>query len=276
MIVEFRPKKNSRLSPAFLPGFFFFLFLLLVLPVWGRTGGEAESPPSSRFSFVLKGGAAHTESRGAAADLAVGLRMDLSRKVAVGLGVGYLGDSDTHHASGHPTGGSRGMGGGATGRMMTGMSGSFSGHTHDFDALSILLDVSYILPLSTRAAAFLVVGGGWYRGSFRDISIQRRSAFGPHVGAGVDFRVDQGVTLLVEGLYRHVLLEGFESELHPGYAEGIQGQDRQEGFWQFQHDMEEWSFYSKQEVHEITGMDGSFFDISLNGFALRGGVSFRF
>lgn len=196
----------------------------------------------------------------------------LSQSLRAALSVGYMSDSDHRHMDGGFGSMSGGMMGGGIGMM----SGGFSGHSHDFRVIPVTLSLQYALPVSPNFDVFMIGGGGYYIGSFRDISRQEKSAFGPHFGVGLDFKIAERVMISAEGIYRFVNLKNFESELHPGFREDMEGEQHEEGFWHFHHGQETWHFHEEHEDMDRM-MDGvSPFNISLNGFSLRAGIKFSF
>lgn len=231
--------------------------------------GKKTSKTLDAFSFSLKGGYAHTESRGGMAEFMAEFVLSLSTQIRAGLGVGYLSDTDEMHMGT----GFVGMSAGMMGRSMDGLSGGLEGHGHSFRMIPITLNLYYVHPIQPGLNVFMVGGGGYYLGSFRDVSTQEKSAFGPHLGAGIDLCLAKKVALVGQAVYRFVSLKNFSSELHPGFRVGEEGHE--EGFWHYHHGHEEWHFHYIYEEGQMMD-NASLFNISLNGFSLRFGVRFLF
>jgi len=251
---------------------FGLIFLLSSITVYSQPDQESSSSSLSRVNFSLGGGYAHSESRRGMVDVKAEIQFSISSNIRAGLSVGYLSDSDNRHMGGNIGG----MSGGMMGGMMDSQMGSFSGHSHDFRVIPLTLSLYYVLPVNPKVDIFMVGGGGYYLSSFRDISRQEKNALGAHAGFGFDFKVANRIMIVAEGIYRFVNLEGFTSELHPGFREGIDSEEHQEGFWHYHHHHEEWHFHEEHEDQEQMMMDSSNFNISLNGFSLRAGIKFSF
>lgn len=248
-------------------GFIFFL---------SSVGGYAQKAQNSsstlrRLNLFLGGGYAHSESRSGLVDVKAEIQLSLSSTIRAGFGVGYMSDSDNMHLSGNLGG----MAGGMMGGMAGGMSGRFTGHSHQFRVIPFTLSLYYALPLNPQFDLYMVGGGGYYLGSFRDISTQEKKAFGPHAGFGIDFKVTERIMIEAEGIYRFVKLKGFRSELHPGFREGMEGEGHQEGFWHYQHSQGEYHFHESDQDQDQM-MDTAPYSISLNGFSIRAGIKFMF
>ncbi len=244
------------------------VFLFSLSSGVGSAQQAQENPREGSVSFSLSGGYAHAETRRGMVDLKAEIQISLSPNFRIGFGLGYLSDSDNMHIAGSFAG--------VSGGMMGGMSGGFSGHRHEFRVIPITLSLYYILPVNPRMDIFMVGGGGYYLGSFEDVSSQDHNAFGPHAGLGIDFKITDRIVIGAEGVYRFVNLKGFESELHPGFREGLPGEDHEEGFWHFHHGQGDYHFHGSEEDEGQMFLDSSPFDISLNGFSLRAGIKFKF
>jgi opacity protein-like surface antigen len=235
--------------------------------IYAVSGEDTKNPYQRRVGFSIFGGYAHSEGVGCMADLNIELQFRLSSNLRVGLGVGYLGGFD-------------GMQGGMMGGMMGGMNGDFMGgfseHNHNLSVIPLTLSLYYVLPVSPKLDMFMFGGGGYYIGSYKDQTSQNESAFGPHIGVGIDFKIADRITVVAEGLYRFANLKGFTCELHEGFREGMDGEEHEEGFWHFNHHEEEWHFHEEHENEQQMLMDSPPFDISLNGISLRIGIKFGF
>lgn len=157
---------------------------------------ESSSKQTRPIGVVLKGGMAHSESRSGLVDVGAEVVFSLSQGLRAALGIGYLSDFD----HGHMAGGFGGMSGGMMGDGMGGFTGGFSGHSHDFRVIPVTLSLQYALPVNPYFDVFMIGGAGYYFGSFRDISRQDKSAFGPHFGAGLDFKIAERVMISAEGI----------------------------------------------------------------------------
>lgn len=257
-----------------LSGLVFLGVLALVLGSSELAGQmhDSSSRQSGNVGVVLKGGFAHSESRSGLVDVGMDVAFSLSPSLRAVFGIGYMSDSDNRHMDG----GFGGMSGGMMGGGMGEMSGQFSGHSHAFRVIPVALSLQYALPVNPNLDVFMIGGGGYYFGSFRDISRQNKSAFGPHFGIGLDLKIAERVMISAEGIYRFVNLKNFESELHPGFREAMDSEQHEEGFWHFHHGQEEWHFHEEHEDLDQMMDDVSPFNISLNGFSLRAGIKFRF
>lgn len=248
------------------------LFLLFISEKSFAQPGQEDSSRLRRANFSLSGGYAHSESRNGLVDVKAEIQYSISPAIRAGLSVGYLSDSDNMHM-GENIGG---MSGGMMDGIMDGQMGGFSGHNHNFRVIPLTLSLYYVLPVNPKVDIFMVGGGGYYLSSFNDISRQEKNALGAHVGFGFDLKVADRIMIVAEGIYRFVNLKGFTSELHPGFREGMDDEEHQEGFWHYHHHHEEWHFHEEHENDEQMITDSSNFNISLNGFSLRAGIKFKF
>lgn len=257
--------------PSLKKTIFSFVSLGLILLMsyamnYARPVEENRSAPSNRPNFSLKGGNAHSESQGCMAEVDAEILFPLSSFLRIGLGIGYLSDWGGMH-----------MGGGIglmSGGMMTGFGDGFSGHGHDFRVIPLTLSLYYTIPVRSNIDIFMVGGAGYYWGSFRDISIQRKSGFGPHAGFGFDFKVADRIVIVTEGIFRFASLKNFTSELYPGFKDEMG--EYVEGFWHFHHGHGEWHFHEEHEDLLQMSAENSPFNISLNGFSIRAGIRFSF
>ncbi len=227
---------------------------------------ETFSSSSHRLKLSLKGGFAHSESQGGLIEVDTEILFPLSSFLRIGFGVGYLSDWAGMH-----------MGGGL-GPMSGGMRGSsresFSDHSQDFRVIPLTISLYYTIPVRPNMDIFMVGGAGYYLGSLRDISTQRKNGFGPHAGFGFNFKLVDRIVIVTEGIFRFVSLQNFTSELYPGFRDNTN--EQVEGFWHFNHSHEEWHFH--EEHGDLVRMmnDTPLFDISLNGFSFRAGLRFSF
>ena len=234
-----------------------------MLTGFAGTGSEVSSIKSARMSFFLGGGYAHSESLSGMADVKGEFRIGITSRLKAGLSVGYLGDSSD-------------MNMGENFNEM--MGGSYEGSLQQEKILRVIpvtLSVYYVLPLNQKLDVFMIGGGGYYFGSLRDNTLQKKNAFGSHAGLGIDFRLSKRVSITAEGVYRFVGLNGFKSEMHSGFIEEMNGEQHQDGLWHYHHQEGEYYFHGLQEKTEQM-MDSLSYNISLNGFSIRAGLRFNF
>ncbi len=263
-----KPSKPIFFSFVFLG----LIFLLGTIIIYAEPGQGVPSSDLGRVNFSLWGGYAHSESRSGMIDVKAEIQYSLSSNIRIGFGIGYLSDSDNMHMGGDIGG----LSGGMMGSMMGGQMGGFSGDGHNFRVIPITLSLYYVLPLNHKLDIFMVGGGGYYLSSFRDISTQENYAFGPHAGLGFDLEIADRIKIVAEGIYRFVNLKGFTSELHPGFREGMEGEEHEEGFWHYNHGQGEYHFHESHEDQTQMMIDSPPYNISLNGFSLRVGIKFKF
>ncbi len=231
----------------------------------------------NRWNFFLGGGYGYSESRAGLIEVQAEVQFNVSSNVYFGVGIGYLSDSDNDHMDGNfDFMSGRRMGGGMMHDGTQSMTGGFSRHRHNFTVIPLTVSVYYALPVSARIDVFMSGGAGYYWASFNDISKQKNIAFGPHAGLGVEYKITNRITAVAHGLYRFVNLEGFMSELHPGFREGMEENEHEEGSWHLHHDDDEYHFHDTYEISEQMMRDSSPFNIRLNGFSLRAGIKFGF
>ncbi len=231
----------------------------------------------NQWNFLLGGGYGYSESRANLIEVKAEIQFVFSSKIYFGLGIGYLSNSDDDHMEGNINSMQRrGMDGGMMVDTMSEMSGGFLGHKHDFSVIPLTAGLYYSLPVNSRLNIFMNGGVGYYWGSFNDITKQKNSAFGPHAGLGVEYKITSRITALAQGVYRFVNLNGFSSELHPGFKEGMNDNEHEEGAWHFHHDEGEYHFHDYYEDPEQMMNNPSPFNIRLNGFSLRMGIKFGF
>ena len=222
------------------------------------------------ISIGLMGGYGHSETQGGMADLKAELLFPLSRSLTFGLGSGYLSGSGQRHGMGNA-----GMMGGMMGGLMDGQGGISMGLDHRFRATPLTLTAYLRRPLGYSAGVTLQGGIGYYFSSYRDISLQRKQAFGPHFGLGADFRIARNVLIVGEVGYRFVSIKGFRVDLHPGFDLDEQGH-RMDGFWYLDQGDGRYHFRLDDGHMDEFMRDLPAFDISLSGFSLRGGLRFGF
>ncbi len=255
--------------------FLIVLFFLGAGLIYADESSE-DMKSSSRWNFFLGGGYGYSESRSALVDVHAEIQFTISPKTRFGLGLGYLSDTDNDHMEGNFNFMSRGRNGGMMHNSMHGMIGGFLGHKHDFSAIPLTASLYYVLPASSRIDIFMSGGAGFYWASFNDISRQKKNAFGPHAGLGAEYKITNRITAAVHGLYRFVNLEGFKSELHPGFREGMEENGHEEGNWHFHHNEDEYHFHEMHDDPDQMMGESSPFNISLSGFSLRAGIKFVF
>ena len=252
------------------------VFATLFLFSWG---GLILSPLSAQMYRTeersiylgLMGGYSHSESQGGLADLKIEALFSVSRSLKLGLGLGYLSSSDKMHGSG--------FGGGMTGGMMGGMMGgvdSFTmGSNHLFRSTPLTLTAYWRKSLSDSAGVFLLGGIGYYWSQYQDVTVQRKGAFGPHLGLGADLRIGRNILVIGEASYRFVSLKGFKPDLHPGTGFDTQGQPMN-GFWYMNPKNNQFLFRMDDGQMNEFIKNLPAFNINLSGFNLQAGLRFGF
>jgi hypothetical protein len=237
----------------------------------GGTGAlaNAQEREERAISLGLGAGFGHSESRGGMLDLMADVRFSLSRSFHLGFGVGHLNSSHDMGMNGFS-----GMGG-----MMDGMGGDVNqgvpGFRNDFRSIPLTATAYYLRPVSPYLKLYLLGGAGYYISTFRDMTSQTKSSFGPHLGLGMEFRAARGILLTAEALYRFVTIKNFRPELHAGHSLDDHGQ-HMEGFWSYDYMQERFQFHADgQDMNEIM-RNLVPFDVRLSGFALRAGLRFGF
>ncbi len=222
------------------------------------------------ISIGLMGGYSTSETQGGMADLKAEILFPLSRSLSLGLGSGYLSGSGHGHGMGNA-----GMMGGMMGGMMDGQGGISMGFDHRFRVTPLTLTAYLRRPLGYSAGVILQGGIGYYLSSYRDISLQRKQAFGPHFGLGADLRIARNVLVVGEADYRFVSIKDFEADLHPGFDLDDQGHPM-DGFWYF--DQADGRYHFRLDDGHMDEFMRSLprFDIILSGFSLRAGLRFGF
>jgi hypothetical protein len=249
----------------------FFIFMALFLFFWG---GMTMSPLSAgtnraeeRSIYVgLIGGYSHSESQGGMADLRGEFQFSLSPSLKLGLGLGYLGNSGRMSGMGN---------GGMMQGMMGGGTSTAMGFDDTFRSTPLTLTAYLRKPLSNSAGAILFGGVGYYWSRYRDITVQKKGAFGSYLGLGADLRIARNILFFSEASYRFVTLRGFRPDLHPGTNLDQQGH-RMDGFWYFNQGDGALRFHAEDgHMDQFLG-NLPLFDINLNGFSLGVGLKFGF
>ena len=247
------------------------VFMTLFLFLWGGMSISSLSAQMNRAEeksiyIGLMGGYSHSESQGVMADLRAELLFSVSRSLKLGFGFGYLSSFDQMHGSGF---------GGMMGGMMGG-GGSFPmGLDHSFRSTPLTLTAYLRKPLSDSAGVVLLGGMGYYWSRYRDITLQRKEAFGPHLGLGADLRIGRNVLVIGEASYRFVSFKGFRADLHPGFDFDERGH-RMDGFWYF--DQGDGRYHFRVEDGQMSEFMRNLppFDINLSGVSMKAGLRFGF
>jgi hypothetical protein len=260
---------THRLRRGVLVGYFFLILSL------GTSLIRGNDHTWDRKAILLEvaGGYGHSETLGGMADLKAELKVTLSSSFRLGFGLGYL--SSSSEMGMNTNGITGGMGGMMGGSMMGGMNNGASGFGRVFRSIPLTLTAYYLRPLNPATDVYILAGGGYYPTTLRDVSSQKKSAFGPHAGLGVDFRLARNVLLEAEGIYRFVNLKGFRSQVHPGFLADAQGQ-RMQGFWYYDYGDGQPHFLSSQMDMDQMMRAMPSYGVKLNGFSLRAGLDFRF
>ncbi len=248
-----------------------FMFIALFLFIWGGMTMSSLSAQTYRAEersiYVgLIGGYSHSESQGGMVDLRGELQFSLSQSLKLGLGLGYLSDSGRMHGYGN---------GGMMEGMMGGGSSTAVGFDNAFRSTPLTLTAYLRKPISSSAGAVLFGGVGYYWSRFREITVQKKGAFGSHLGLGADLRIARNILFFGEASYRFVTLTGFRPDLHPGSDLDEQGH-RMDGFWYFNQGDGGFRFHADDGHMEEFRRNLPPFDIKLNGFSLRIGMKFGF
>jgi len=214
----------------------------------------------------LMGGYGHSESQGGIADLRAELLLSVSRSLKLGLGLGYLNSSGQMHGSEF---------GGMMGGMMGGGGGLAMGLDHSFTSTPLTLTAHLRRPLSHSAGAVLLGGVGYYWSRYRDITVQRKEAFGPHLGLGADLRIGRNVLVIGEASYRFVSFKGFRADPHPGFDFDERGH-RMDGFWFFDQRDGRYHFHLEDGQRDEFMRNLAPFDIDLTGFSIKAGLRLAF
>jgi len=251
------------------------VLLTLLLFFLGGTAVSGLSAQENRaewrtISIGLMGGYGRSETQGGMADLKAEILFPLSRSFSLGIGSGYLSGSGQRHGMGNA-----GMMGGMMGGLMGGQGGISMGFDHRFRATPLTLTAYLRRPLGYSAGVTLQGGIGYYLSSYRDISLQRKQAFGPHFGLGADLRIARNVLVVGEADYRFVSIKGFKADLHAGFDLDDQGHPM-DGFWYFDQADGRYHFRLDDGHMDEFRRDLPPFDIILSGFSLRAGLRFGF
>ena len=258
---------KTHVRPSVSLGLFLFLLGgMAMAPLWAQSDRAKDRP----VYFGLMGGYGHSETQGGMADLKAEILFPLSRSLSLGLGFGYLSSSDQRHGMGNA-----GMMGGMMGGMMDGQGGVSIGFDHRFRGTPLTLTAYLRRSLGYSAGVILQGGIGYYLSSYRDISLQRKQAFGPHFGLGADLRIARNVLVVGEANYRFVNFKGFRVDSHPGFDLDDQGH-RMDGFWYLDQGDGRYHFRLDDGHMDEFMRDLPPFDISLSGFSLRAGLRFGF
>ena len=248
-----------------------FVFMALSLLLGGRVTLSSLSAQTHRAEerplyIGLMGGYSHSESQGGMADLRAEVLLSVSRSLNLGLGLGYLRRYDQMHGAGF---------GGMMGGMMGSGRGLAMGLDHSFRSTPLTLTAYLRKPLSNSAGAVLLGGVGYYWSSYRDITIQRKGAFGPHLGLATDLRIGRNVLVIGEASYRFVTLNGFRPDLHPGSDLDEQGR-RMDGFCYFDQSDARYHFRADDEHMDEFRKNLTPFDINISGFSMKAGLRLGF
>jgi len=248
-----------------------FVFMTLFLFFWGgktifSLSAQTNQAEEKSIYIGLMGGYGHSESQGGMADLKAELLFSVTRSLKLGFGFGYLSSFDKMHGSGS---------GGMTGGMMGG-GGSFPmGLDHSFRSTPLTLTAYLRKPLSDSAGVVLLGGMGYYWSRYRDITVQRKEAFGPHFGLGADLRIGRNVLVIGEASYRFVSFKGFRADLHPGFDFDEWGH-RMDGFWYFDQGDSRYHFRVEDGQMDEFMRNLPPFDTNLSGFSMKAGLRFGF
>lgn len=254
---------KNRLRPlVFMTLFLFFWGGMSISSLSAQTNRAEEKP----IYIGFMGGYSHSESQGGMADLRAELLFSLTRNLKLGFGFGYLSNSDRMHESGF---------GGMMGGVMGSGRGLGMGFDDSFRSTPLTLTAYLRKPLSDSTGVVLLGGVGYYWSRYRDITVQRKEALGPHFGLGADFRIGRNVLVIGEASYRFVSFKGFRADLHPGFDFDAQGH-RMDGFWYLDRGDGQYHFRADDGRMDEFMRNMPPFDINLSGFSMKAGLRFGF
>jgi opacity protein-like surface antigen len=164
-----------------------------------------------RFSLSMAGGFGFAEGHHGLLDLRAEFQVGLTRRLRLGLGVGYLNDHGRNGLDG----------GGYDRRGMSGMSPWIGGSGPGMEdgglrarIVPVSLNLYYGLPLGRKWAVFMSGGGSWYRGSFEGpAGDQNKNAWGAQAGLGLEYRLAPSLQLVAEAGYRFVEFHGLLTQV---------------------------------------------------------------
>lgn len=248
-----------------------FVFMTLFSFFWGgmtisSLAAQTDRAEDRSIYMGLMGRYSHSESQGGIADLKAEVLFSVSRSLKIGFGFGYLSSSNQMHGSGS---------GGMMGGMMGGGAGLAMGLDHSFRSTPLTLTAYWRKPLGNSAGAVLLGGMGYYWSRYGEISVQRKEAFGAHLGLGADLRIGRNVLVIGEVSYRFARFKGFRADPQPGSVFDEQGH-RMDGFWYFDRGDGQYHFRADDGHMDEFMRNLPSFDINLNGFSLKAGLRLGF
>jgi len=170
---------------------------------WSSPRSWNEPRTFQRFSLSLDGGFGLADGHHGILDAKTEFQLGLSRRIRIGLGVGYL--------SG---GNGWGRNGGYGLRPDEGTVQETNGDEHDkgfremgpgqnYRVVPLSLNLYYLLPLSRRWNLFASGGGSFYWGWFHGSDIrEQKTTWGGQGGIGAEYRLSRRLTLIAQGEYR--------------------------------------------------------------------------
>jgi len=163
----------------------------------GAQGRDRSAGPEfARFSLSMDGGFGFAEQRHGLLDVKAEFQVGLSRRVRLGLGLGYLNDEGRRGGDGRFD----------QGYMLYGDDGAGSVRSR---IMPVSLNLYYGLPLGRKWTVFMSGGGSWYRGRFENLlGDQRKNAWGGQAGLGVEYRIASSLQLIAQADYRFVEFHG--------------------------------------------------------------------
>ena len=183
------------------------------------------SEPSSfqRFSLSLDGGFGLADGRRGSLDAKAELQFGLTRRIRIGLGVGYAGGGAGWGRDGEY--GLRTSEQAALDAAAQDESIREMGPRQSYRIVPLTLNVYYFLPLGRRWNLFAGGGGSVSFGSFHGLDTrEHRTAWGGQAGLGAEYRLSRRLTLIAQGEYR--LAEfGRLAKLSPATTEAADAKD---------------------------------------------------
>jgi hypothetical protein len=159
--------------------------------------------PSSfqRFSLSLDGGFGLAGGHRGTLDAKTEFQFGLSRRIRIGLGVGYAGGGNGWGRDGGY--GLRTTEQAALDAAAQGEGIREMGPRQSYRIVPVTLNVYYFLPLGRRWNLFAGGGGSVSFGSFHGLDVrEHRTAWGGQAGLGAEYRLSRRLTLIAQGEYR--------------------------------------------------------------------------
>jgi hypothetical protein len=177
-------------------------FFLIAGAAEAQRRAAKPAPPvkMQRFSLSMNGGFGMVEGHRGLLDMKAELQYGLSRNIRLGLGLGYLSETE----------GWRGDHGRNDGRPGLDQMMGRNGLDRDFNVIPVTLNAYYVLPAGRKWNLFMSAGGSYNFASLRGpAEAQHRRAWGGQAGLGVEYRLSPKIQITAEGGYRFARFHGF-------------------------------------------------------------------